>query len=76
MTHPEDWYKIRVQAYSLSRIDTVKQWCETEFGLCWEVPNNRQGRWRCYWCGPKDHDYYRFHFRDDADAVLFTLRWS
>lgn len=76
MTNFADWYEIRVQAYSLSRIDTVKQWCEAEFGERWEVPDNRQGRWRCFWCGPKDHGYYRFIFRDSEDVVLFTLRWS
>ena len=79
MTDFADWYEIRVRAgerpHSLSKFDMSKQWCETEFGDRWEL-DNRQGRWRCFWCGPRDHDHYRFSFRNSEDAALFALRWS
>jgi hypothetical protein len=38
--------------------------------------DHRDGCWCYFWCGPRDHEYYKFHFRNQEDAVMFALRWS
>jgi hypothetical protein len=28
-----------------------------------------------FWAGRDDHDRYIFHFAEDKDAMLFSLKW-
>jgi hypothetical protein len=82
MTHstPADWpYKIRVRINNTHQTHfelfrSYTKWCEAKFGRSWDV--RRDGRWCYFWCGPRDHEYYKFHFRNQEDAVMFALRWS
>ena len=75
MSPTTDWHKIEVTGDLWMRI-AMASWCGDQFGPPWNAVDNRDGRWCFFWCGPRDHAYYRFHFRDQADAVLFALRWS
>ena len=75
MSPTTDWYKIEVTGDLRMRI-AMTFWCKDQFGPPWQAVDNRDGRWCFFWCGPRDHDYYRFQFREQADAVLFALRWS
>ena len=83
MTLPSDWpYAIRVTVHNIDRsthdhlFKESKEWCEAKFGKRWEAVVHRDGSWCCFWCGPRDHAHYRFHFRNKEDAVMFALRWS
>ena len=80
MNNPPDWpYAIRVKKVrnpDRSPLNESKAWCEEKFGPVWEAVDYRTGSWCCVWCGPRDYENYRFHFRNSEDAVLFALRWS
>ena len=83
MTLPSDWpYAIRAKVHNIDRsthdhlFKESKEWCEDKFGKRWEAVDHRDGSWCCFWCGPRDHAHYRFHFRNSEDAMLFALRWS
>lgn len=56
----------------------IDQWCMYQFGPRWSVTENRQGRWCCFWRGPRSEDgaHYEWLFVNEADALLFALRWS
>ena len=75
MSPTTDWYKIDVMPTISMRI-AMGSWCEDQFGSPWQAVGDPHGRWCYFWCGPRDHAYYRFQFREQADAVLFALRWS
>ena len=85
MSPTTDWYKIDVMPTISMRI-AMGSWCEDQFGLPWQAVDNRDGRWCFFWayagnpwtaipygCGAYA---YRLQFREQADAVLFALRWS
>ena len=80
MTHPDQsqWHTIfiSIDAVAHSSYRECKLWCEQQFGGQIDILDNRQGVWHCVWAGPGKFDTYRFTFRDEADAVLFALRWS
>ena len=80
MSPTTDWLEIRIgtrdRFTSQDRYIDCVIWCAEQFGKRWEAGINRDGRWCCFWCGPRDHEHFRFHFRDQLDAVLFALRWS
>lgn len=54
------------------------QWCREQFGDRWEATGNRSGRWCVFWRGLRDEDssLYEWLFVNEADALLFALRWS
>ena len=53
------------------------EWCEQQFGQRWSAVDNRQGRWCCFWRGPRAPDPARWEwlFEHEQDAVLFSLKW-
>jgi len=51
------------------------QWCEQQFGQRWSVVDNREGTWCCFWGGRSIPGKYRFEFKNEQDAVLFSLTW-
>ena len=51
------------------------KWCEEKFGPRWIVTQNREGTWRCFWAGPEYRQLYRWQFKNNQDAMLFSLRW-
>jgi hypothetical protein len=75
MSPTTDWHKIQVMP-TISMRAAMASWCGDQFDRPWQAVDNRDGRWCYFWCGPSDHAYYRFHFRDQEDAVMFALRWS
>jgi len=56
----------------------AEQWCREHWGKRWGAIDNKKGIWCCFWAGFRGPNAgkYRFSFRNEADAVLFTLRWS
>lgn len=55
--------------------DQIK-WCEEKFSKRWCVIDNRKGVWRCFWGGRNIPGYYKFEFKNEQDAMLFSLRWQ
>ena len=53
----------------------AERWCQQQLGKCWNVIDEREGRWACFWGGRDSHWLYRFCFAQEADAVLFALKW-
>jgi hypothetical protein len=52
-------------------------WCKKHFGKQWRSQKNPQGTWIVI--GPDEppaRNDYRWYFRNEKDAMLFTLRWS
>jgi hypothetical protein len=59
------WYEAD---YDWIQYDEVRTWCTEQFGKH-DIHPNAWSRW--------DHKYEgKIFFRDEADYVLFTLRWS
>lgn len=59
----------------------MTEWCKQQFGDRWSVIDNRQGVWRCFWTrklksGEYDRSVYEWSFKNEKDAILFTLRWA
>ena len=59
----------------------MTEWCKQQFGDRWSVTDNRQGVWRCFWTrklksGEYDRSVYEWSFKNEKDAILFTLRWA
>ena len=50
-------------------------WCEQKFGKRWGGIDNRDGVWFCYWPGPSDLRTYKWQFKNEQDAILFSLTW-
>ena len=52
------------------------QWCNENIGVRFDIIDNKEGTWTTFWSGhtsPKTYDWY---FKNEEDAVLFTLRWA
>jgi hypothetical protein len=47
----------------------MRSWCTEQFG---RGGRNKQCRWRYGWVNSSD----TYHFKHEADAIMFTLRWS
>lgn len=58
----------------------MRCWCTEYFGPQWGLNKqhwfNRKGVWSVIWCGPENSLNYQWMFENEADAVLFMLRWS
>jgi hypothetical protein len=50
-------------------------WCEEKFGKRWSAIDNKEGVWCCFWAGRSMPGSYRWHFMNEQDAMLFSLRW-
>jgi hypothetical protein len=54
----------------------AEAWCRQHLGPRWSFPDDREGRWTCFWAGNKDWDQYRFYFASESDCAWFALKWS
>jgi len=56
----------------------VMTWCRENFGVEWQITGNRSGTWCCFWSGFRKNGEsgYEYHFANESDAVLFSLRWT
>jgi hypothetical protein len=54
----------------------VIAWCMEKFGERWNVIDNRNGTWACFWGGVNDPVIYDWYFLNEQDALLFTLKWA
>lgn len=54
------------------------EWCKERWGKQWEVIDNREGTWSCFWAGTRgpNAEKYRYLFENEEDAIMFTLRWK
>ena len=73
-------YQIVLPKMSGEHLWTMQRWCYKNFGVKWNAvsrdPAERSGRWTMLWCGTEQPRHYRWHFRDEKDAIMFALRWS
>ena len=53
----------------------AERWCRQQLGKRWNVIDEREGQWACFWGGRGAHWLYRFSFAQEADAMMFALRW-
>lgn len=51
-------------------------WCDENFGEHWNTIDNTSGTWCSFWRGHTDPTKYDWHFVNERDALLFTLRWA
>jgi hypothetical protein len=49
-------------------VNVVWAWCREQFGDP-GILGTKEGRWNT-------DTYVKFHFRNEADAVIFSLKWS
>jgi hypothetical protein len=58
----------------------MRCWCTEHIGPQWSIEDRnwgkRNGTWSVIWCGPENFRNYQWMFKNEADAVLFALRWS
>ena len=77
---PSRWHIVFVtgnEDYSnATKYRACKDWCYKQFGGDIDIISNRDGVWTSRWAGPDKFNYYRFHFQNSEDAVMFALRWS
>lgn len=53
----------------------MTKWCEEKWGKRWSVTDNRKGIWCCFWSGRAIPGTYKWHFKNEQDALLFSLTW-
>lgn len=55
------------------------KWCVEQFGPRWEAINQRAGTWTVYWAWHRSSEdsstTYEWHFLNEQDAILFSLKW-
>lgn len=52
------------------------QWCTKNIGERWFAVGRKTGNWTCFWAGRDDPKSYRWYFKNEKDAVMFSLRWQ
>jgi len=75
---PKGWHEI----ISDLKPHLSESWCEQQFGKRWSHINNNDGVWTVFWTGLGVEDReikykasYRYLFKEEKDAMLFSLRW-
>ncbi len=53
----------------------TEQWCTKCFGPRWNAIHMKTGRWTCFWQGRNAPKCYIWHFKNEQDAMLFSLVW-
>lgn len=56
----------------------MEEWCIEKFGERWNAIDYRQGKWCVFWRGYRVTECpggYDWLFKNEQDAMLFTLRW-
>ena len=59
-----------------SRYYEADAWCCEHFGPRWTATSNKDGKWCCFWAGRERFGGYRYHFADERDMLLFSLKWA
>ena len=58
----------------------AEAWCRERWGKRWSVIDNRQGTWACFWNWDRKNEnsigQYRYNFKNQEDATLFSLKWQ
>lgn len=54
----------------------AEQWCKERMGERWYAVGRKTGNWTYFWEGRTAPKNYKWHFRNERDAVIFSLRWS
>lgn len=68
-------YTITVPKFGGDNHASQTVWCEQKFGKRWSVIDNRDGLWCCFWGGRSIPGSYSWHFKNEQDALLFSLTW-
>jgi len=77
-------YTAIIERINNHTIWSPKEWCYQQFGPRWGLVESqhqsRLGTWTVLWIGHDSHgklsNNYRWHFKNEADMMLFQLRWS
>lgn len=79
MTHPFS-YVVVLPKKNESHLWNMNDWCRKQFGVRWQAISRndaeRNGVWTVFWCGRENPTAYRWLFKNEYDAVLFTLKWA
>jgi hypothetical protein len=59
-----------------SRHYEAEAWCREHLGPRWSVTENRNGIWCCFWAGRENFGYYNYHFGNERDMIIFSLKWQ
>lgn len=68
-------FTITAPSKPASKTAAMTKWCEEKFGKRWSVTENRKGTWCCFWSGRSIPGTYKWHFKNEQDALLFSLTW-
>jgi hypothetical protein len=76
ITH--DWHEVITDIQP----HVPEPWCIEHFGKRWNPADNCDGTWSVFWTGMGVHEReikyvtkYRYLFKNEKDAMLFSLRW-
>jgi hypothetical protein len=62
-------YTVKVEYSTMAQRKEIEAWCGETFGVHTDAWNNP--RWRV-----DDRRGWWYHFKNEADAALFVMRWS
>lgn len=66
-------FKIRLK---MRKAWLARRWSRKTFGRQWCPVYNNKGVWNVFSDGGGGYEsYYSWHFKNQSDAVLFSLRW-
>jgi hypothetical protein len=74
-------YTLDLEHVTNANIWPMKQWCWDTLGPRWglvqEKNSSRDGVWTVLWTGLENghRGSYRWHFKNERDMLMFTLRW-
>ena len=68
-------HKVLMKAQPSFDSRSAKNWCKETIGKSWDCMDHTEGQWACFWAGRNDPQCYVFHFADEANALIFTLKW-
>lgn len=50
-------------------------WCTKKFGPRFSVVDNQDGVWSTFWAGRSIPRSYIWHFKNEKDYLVFSLKW-
>lgn len=53
----------------------AEKWCSSNVGERWFAVGRKTGVWTCFWAGRDAPKNYFWYFKNEKDAMMFTLVW-
>lgn len=54
----------------------AEKWCDDNIGERWSAIGRKTGNWTCFYASDIDSKSYRWHFKNEKDAIWFSLKWN